>query len=148
MIRKISLAAAVALLCGLGAGCDSGPGIEVVPVSGVVQLDGTPIDGVSVTLLPDGNGGGKGGYGTSDSNGKFTLQAGPDLNGVPPGSYRVLFTKLALPDGSPIPADAMAADVGAVNMLPERYNNPEFSGVTLTVPPASEADTTFNLTSR
>ncbi|WP_164101480.1 carboxypeptidase-like regulatory domain-containing protein [Candidatus Laterigemmans baculatus] len=138
---------AVLLGWGMTLGCNAEPEMEVVPVSGTVQLDGKPVEGVSITLLPQSNGMRAAGFGTTDSNGQYTLQAGPEIEGVPPGNYRVLFSKMAMPDGSPIPPDAMAADVGAVNVLPEKYNSVEFSGVTLTVPPPNAEATNFELSS-
>jgi hypothetical protein len=46
----------------------------------------------------------------------------------------VLFSKLTLPDGSPIPAGQTAADAGAEEQLPERYRNTVAPAHTASVP--------------
>lgn len=99
--------------------------IQAIPVTGTVTLDGEPAEGVSVTFFPADGTSGNGGYGTTGSDGTFTLSNQMSSPGVPEGNYVVLFNKMRTSDGQPIPEDAMAADVGATNVLPPVYNNPE-----------------------
>lgn len=128
------------ILCILAvmSGCsgESGPPpADVNPVSGTVKVDGEPAGGVTVTFFPaDGGGSAEGALGTTDESGNFTLHARDGREGAPAGKYRVLFTKLVKPDGSPIGPEEMAADVGAENALPEVYNNPTETPIGAEVP--------------
>ncbi len=116
----------------VGCGASGGPG--TVPASATVILDGEPIEGVTVTLLPEGSSvKGKGGYGVTDTSGNVTFKSGPETDGVPAGKYRVLFQKLTQADGSPIPPDAMAIDLETVNAVPAIYNDPDNSPILATV---------------
>ena len=129
------------LVCGLllvatGAGCSSGeekPDYEVFPVSGLVTVNGEPAKGVSVTFLPEQGVPGPGGFAGSGDDGRFTVMMSDGQEGLPAGSYRVLLTQLLMPDGSPIPEGAMAADVGAQNHLPPQLNDPTKSPYQVTV---------------
>lgn len=106
-------------------GCGGGGDVEEVPplekVSGSVTLDGQPVPGISVTFVPAGTAQGSGAYGQTDAEGQYTLTYRTGDPGIPEGSYVVLFSKMAQPDGSPIPEGQTAADVNAQEMIPERY---------------------------
>ncbi|WP_339730831.1 carboxypeptidase regulatory-like domain-containing protein [uncultured Gimesia sp.] len=112
--------------------------LEVYPVSGMVLVDGKALPAVSVTFFPEKATKGNGGFGATDESGNFTLKDRDQREGVSEGTYRVLFTRLVKPDGSPIGNDQMAADVGAVNQLPEIYNDLSQSPVTATVGKTNE----------
>ena len=77
--------ALVALGCGKG---------NLVPVKGVVTLDGQPLEGASVTFVPEENGGFPAG-GRTDANGAFHLSTYSDGDGARLGDYRVTVTKAA-----------------------------------------------------
>lgn len=94
---------------------------ELVPVTGVVTLDGEPAEGVSVMFSPTGSTTGNGAFAMTDASGRYTLKYHSGAEGVPVGEYNVLFSKFVQQDGSPIPPGAMAADVQATNALPARY---------------------------
>jgi hypothetical protein len=128
------------------AGC-SGPPDETVAAGGVVHLDGKPVEGVSVSLLPQLGVRGRGGYGVTDAEGKFTFSSGPDAIGVMPGTYRVLFQKMRQKDGSPIPPDLMAADIEIINQLPAVYSSPENTPISAVIP-SPDGDFLFELKSR
>lgn len=76
------LAAALA-----AAGCGSGSGM--VPVRGVVKLDGQPLAGVSVTFVAQ-DPGGRDAYGSTDPKGEFSLTTSQPSDGVLPGQYKVV----------------------------------------------------------
>jgi hypothetical protein len=122
------------LIVALLIGCDSSGSIDVVPAAGVVTLDGKPIGGVAISLVPQEGIKGRGGYGTTGEDGSFSLQADVNVMGVPAGYYKVLLQKYAMPDGSPIPPETSAADVGAINMFPAMYADPDQSQVYVTFP--------------
>jgi len=121
MLRRIFSIAALGLLIGCGGGAkpDVIPSLE--PVGGKVTLDGNPVDGISVTFFPGEGNKGNPSTGSTDASGKYTLQHRSGKEGVPAGDYVVLFSKLTQPDGTPIPKDKTAADVGAVEKIPDQY---------------------------
>ncbi len=75
------------------AGCGSGnDGPEVVPVSGVIMLDGAPLKGAGLAFHPDGAKGNTAEYlpaGTADDKGMFELTTATK-KGAPPGWYKVV----------------------------------------------------------
>lgn len=128
------------------AGCTGGSGAELVPVAGTVTVDGKPVEGITVTLLGDSSGEKRIiPYGQTDAEGKFTVKVSDTEMGAPAGEYQVLFQKLRLADGSPIPEGESAADVGAVNQLPEVYSVPNNNSLTATIPVGGTDSLTFDL---
>lgn len=126
--------AAMAISCAILAGCGPANRLDTVPATGVVTLDGEPIAGVAMTLVPQEGVKGRGGYAVTGEDGSYNFQVDPETEGVPPGAYRVLLQKYAMPDGSPIPTGVSAADAGIVNVLPPIYSDPEKSQVLVTFP--------------
>lgn len=94
---------------------------DLVPVTGQVLLDGKPGSGISVSFLPKDSTVGQGAYCVSDSGGSFQCAYTNGQPGCPAGTYKVIFSKLAMPDGSPIPEGKTAADAGARDVIPMRY---------------------------
>ena len=73
------------------AGCGGGP--KLVPVSGVVTLDGEPLEGATLSFVPTaGNAIATAGSDVSGSNGNFVMTY-KGRNGLSPGTYRVLVSK-------------------------------------------------------
>lgn len=129
-------------------GCGRSANFEVVPVNGTVFVDEKPISGVALTLVPQEGVKGRGGYATSAGDGSFELQAEPEVKGVVPGNYRVLFQKYAMPDGSPVPPGTSSADANLINQLPAVYSHPEQSPVYTTIPATDGGGLVFRLSSR
>jgi hypothetical protein len=151
-VRSIHEVLMVGLLTGFGlcvvAGCgsDAAPGYvsQLVPVSGVVKVDGVPAAGVDVAFVPDQRLPGKsenaGGNATAvtDAEGKYTLYTPPGggiaaenaelMKGAVPGKYAATFHLWVLPDGSPWALSGNStmgpALMGAVEKLPAAYGNP------------------------
>lgn len=139
-IRMFFSVAVVAALL-VSAGCGSGP--KLVPVSGIVTLNGEPLEGAELTFIPDPN------------NVEVTPggdQTGPQGNykamynyrsGLAAGKYTVLISKKAstgegAEDAPPeIMGDpTMAAMAGYMEeTLPEKYSDPLKSDFTIEVPP-------------
>jgi len=107
---------------------------KLVPVSGTVTLDGQPLAGASVRFNPDQKTKGLAAYGVTDQDGKFELKDRGDRKGAPVGHFRVVITKLAMPDGSPIPKDMDAITAGATEQLPANYSDPTKTELTADVP--------------
>lgn len=122
--------------------------IQAVPVTGSVTLNGEPAEGISVTFFPADGTSGNGGYGTTTADGAFELVNQMGSPGVAEGNYVVLFSKMRTPDGQPIPKDAMAADVEAINVLPPVYNNMEKSPFRVTVSASGANLETYELKSK
>lgn len=83
-------------------GCGSSTQSSGVEVSGIVMMDGQPLDAADITFISDKSSG----SGRTDASGKFSL-----IQPVPAGSYRVVVSRL---DGATQPV--MAA-VGAAEGL-------------------------------
>lgn len=129
-------------------GCNPDEFGELVPAGGVVTLDGKPVAGVAISAIPQEGVKGRGGYGVTDSDGAFSLQVDTDAPGLPAGTYRLLLQKYAMPDGSPIPENASAADTNIANVLPPVYSSDERSPVYVTFPTPDGMPTKVDLKSK
>ena len=133
MIGGALLGMAALLLVGCGGGRDASlPGLE--PVSGTVTLDGQSLDGASVSFVPAGTTPGTGASGTTGPDGKYELRSPQGETGTPAGDYRVVVSKLAMPDGSAPPANVPPIESGATETLPAKYSDYENSEIKKTVP--------------
>ena len=143
-----------ALLCVTLFGCgESDPEVaKLVPVSGKVALDGQPLTGATVFFTPHGQTPGTGAFGSTDTEGKYTLMHRSNQPGIQPGEYIVSFSKLAMPDGSPIPEGKTAADVEAVEHIPKKYTlagqEASEQSTDITTVPESGGTFDFELTSK
>ena len=81
----------VSLICLQG--CKKSTAIKTDLVTGVVQMNGSPLVGAMVTFLPVDSG--NTAIGTTDANGKYTLQTllGAADAGTTPGDYIVTISK-------------------------------------------------------
>lgn len=128
---------AAGLVAGV-AGCGGGYNVgELVPVTGVVKLNGKPTPGVAVTFLSESGTTGSGGSGTTDENGSFVVAHRTGAPGLVAGTYKVIFSKLVLPDGSPMPTNpgTSAATLGARQMMPPDLADASRSRRIVTVAP-------------
>lgn len=126
---RIRIGCAIALLstlAGCGGGGSTAPANRV-SVSGTITMDGMPLTFAAVSFLPETSKAGSGGFGSTDESGKYTLKWHGTDEGVPPGKYKVVLSRMSQKDGSPIPMGQSAADVGAVESLPPRYTDPNVS---------------------
>jgi hypothetical protein len=115
MRSKILLASGILLL----AGCGGSDGPELIDVSGVVTMDGSPLANASVGFLPlgEGVGGTSPSYALTDEDGHYVLQYSLSRDGALPGKYKVQISshQVADPDASP-PVEAQA------EVVPIQYN--------------------------
>lgn len=130
--------AALALL--VAAGCSRS--LELIPVTGIVTLDGKPVEDAAVLFMPMA--GGPAASGTTDAQGRFQLSS-VNQSGVVPGEHQVTITKQTMlgitPDGLP--------DAGGIRIqwhVPEKYSRPETSGLKANVDP-SQGEFRFSLSS-
>lgn len=124
--------------------------------SGIITLDGKPIEGASIVAAPDG--GQHAANSISAADGSFSLRAFRSKEGAVPGKYLVAASKTtendaALPDFDPgedaehanAPVEGPAA--GWKNLLPKKYASPSTSGIVIEVPADGVSDLKIELTS-
>jgi hypothetical protein len=118
---------------------------KTVPASGVVTLDGKPVDGAQVVLIPTNEGTTTGAFGTTNASGHFSLRAFEEKDGAIPGDYKVQVSKtveVKLP-GKLDGGDAVRFDYA----VPAKYTGAKTSGLTVTVPDKGIKDINLALTS-
>ncbi|MCS7303901.1 MAG: DUF4198 domain-containing protein [Thermoguttaceae bacterium] len=144
-------------------GCGSGRP-KTVPVTGIVTLDGKPIEGANVAFYPDtGEATGTGGQqkktdaltrpatGTTDKEGKFTLKTSPLGDGALPGKYKVAIIKKEV-TGFLADKDGLSGGIAPEGIkekwiIPPKYADPNNSGLTAEVKPGMRP-LEFKLTSQ
>lgn len=132
----LSFLALVSLLCSIG--CDSR-----AEVTGVVTMDGKPLEGATINFVGTE---GPASVSRSDAEGKFQLRyKGEAL--IPAGSYKVGIAKYKEDEskekevaegagaaaGIPSPVMIRSDPRPPKNLLPEKYRDPEKSGLTIEV---------------
>jgi hypothetical protein len=141
----------------LGGGCGYRRPARV-PVEGTVTFDGEPLEGASVMLFPEA--GGRPANAVTDAAGTFTLSTYGGKDGAKPGRYKVVVTKTELTKAAAKRAEKMAAaaenaaaDGGTTEtamalsdrdyrqVVPERYANPDTSGLTVEITAGMEGFT-------
>jgi hypothetical protein len=121
-------------------GCGGG-GPKMIPVTGVVTFEGKPIGKINVMFVPADT---KGiiAQGTTEENGKFTLQSLEPGDGAMSGEYKIAFKYVSdvIPD--------MPGFTGGVkpepSPIPLKYVDAEKSGFTATVS-SDKTDFKFDL---
>ena len=133
----------IVLLCTLGCGAKSG----VVPVKGIVRLDGQPLKSASVQFVPDDAG--RDAMAMTDSEGRFVLSTFEPRDGALPGNYKVVIVPLASAQEPPkamSPDEAMAAENARAKAkpahlgFPEKYTRPDQTPLRQTVPAAGDVE--------
>lgn len=102
----------------------SGPQEELVPVAGTVTFDGKPYERLMVTFMPSGsNNTTRQGIGVSDEEGNFVMKNYQNKEGLPPGTYTVVFSLWLTPDGEVPPSDEPPANSRAVQAIPPGWSD-------------------------
>jgi len=144
--------AAVAVAAALaGPGCGRG----LVKVTGVVRLDGKPVEGAMVTYHPVDPNKGRIAHGTTDKEGAFQLSTTRPNDGAFPGEYKV--TIVYAEGAEAPPAEGMKAAFEGLEKarkdkprpprynIPGKYADPGQTDLREKVPPAGTV--TFDLKS-
>jgi hypothetical protein len=120
-------------LCGCGTPQEGPP---AVVVTGTVALDGKPLPRAFVRFVPTGATRGLGASGRADFDGRYTLKGPRGSEGVPAGTYKVVVSKLVLPDGKDFPdnSEVSPMNAGAQEKLPPHYADAQRTILTATVP--------------
>jgi hypothetical protein len=145
MQKSLRLDFAILFACAVTlAGCGGGPAqptFDLVPARGTVSLDGKPLGDADVTLVFQGAApkGFAGSGGRTDGNGKLEVKTGAK-SGTVVGQYKVLVSKLTMPDGSPVKAGGEGIDVEQLRIsgqlkeaVPERYTTLDFSDLSVNI---------------
>ncbi len=120
MFRFVVLLGAVVPFAMTGCG-SSGPAL----VSGVVTLDGKPVEGASVSFTPASGDGLGGSYGKTDAQGRYTLRTvATDKPGAAAGTHKVTISLSK--------SDAKSPDGAVTDLIPAKYNSK--SDLTFDVP--------------
>lgn len=122
---------------------------KTVPASGVVTLDGKPVDGAQVILVPAGQGI-TGASAVTDASGRFSLRAYPEKDGAIPGEYKVQVSKTiqvkieGAKKGSVDGGDPVRFEYG----VPGKYTDSQKSGLSVTIPDTGNRDISLALKSK
>lgn len=108
-------------------GCQGSSGPRTVDASGVVTLDGAPVEKAQVVFID--NNAANPASGMTDSQGHFSLSLNGEKKGAIPGSYKVQVSKTQLKS-----AGGGGAEVTITYGLPKKYANIVTSGMTFDVP--------------
>jgi hypothetical protein len=116
-------------------GCSSETGPKLVRVIGTITINGHPLGGAEITFLPMGSTPGDGSRGRTRADGTFRLVALKGGAGAVPGQYKVIISKLVLPDGSDFPANSEIPPIesSAREKLPQKYSDAQNTELTATV---------------
>lgn len=136
MLKYICLLCVVMLV-----GCDSSSGPKTVNASGVVLLDGNPVDGAQVTFIDDA--GQITAVATTDAAGKFSLMHNGEKKGAVPGSYKVQVSKTKLTGN-----EGGGTEITISHGLPPKYASIATSNLTQVVPDSGISDIKIELSSK
>lgn len=124
------LALGFGLICFM-VGCGGAPPVEtLVPVAGTLMVNGKPLDGVTITFIPEIAKNNRGGSGTTGVDGSFTVtDLTQNLPGLAAGKYTIAYSRRRLPDGSAPPErkEGVAVDPGIISVetLPAQFQSPD-----------------------
>ena len=153
------------------AGCGTSDRPSLAPASGIVKLDGVPVEGASVTFHPTE--GGRPGSGVTDAQGRYTITTFQDAPGAAVGDHNVTVMKISGPgayvltgdspattqpngsgesDGSDSLSEIPVIDSSETKQpeiiydVPQKYMNPKESELKITVPATGSDSLNLDLT--
>ena len=148
-MRRSSMIAPVAVASLALIGCGGEP--KLVPVTGLVRLDGKPVDGVRVYFWPLEQSAKMSvnqlAIGFSDKEGKFSLR-GTNGDGIAAGEYKVTFARPMTRAGRGVERQgAKPGEVGAAETLSKEQTDQSLTKHRATVSESSH-DFVFDLPSK
>lgn len=141
-VRRATAPALVGLLVALVAGCGAKDGL--VPVGGVVELDGAPLERSAVTFVPVDGTAGPGGMAITDAAGRFVVYSAQGKKGIAAGSYKVTVSRRE--PKTPVVEGSAVIDTDLVEFVPARYSDPEKTELTATIGAKGDGELRFTLT--
>jgi len=112
---QVVLVCSTLLISGCGSAVDDAP--ETGTVTGVVTLDGAPLEEALVQFQPES---GRTSSGTTDSEGKYELDYTASLKGAKIGKHSVSITTFLAPEGNL--EDKEVQKLVKKERLPDQYN--------------------------
>ena len=154
---KHSLAILCLIIAAPGCGTVDDGLPKTVNASGIIKVDDQSLEGASIVIMQT-DGDNRFAHAVSDKSGRFSLTAFETKKGAVPGKYLATVSKTVEVSGKGIPksvkVDAQAAggestsNVSWKNELPDRYNSPVTSGLTITIPDSGASDLSLSLHSK
>lgn len=146
-MKQFVLIAFLTVLAGCGDSEGQGLGnqdLTLAPVSGVVSLDGTPMDAVLVTFYTPS---GVVGVATTDSEGKFTMMTN-GKEGVSVGECKVTLVDQRAPKPSaPGMPELLTAEISRTGpTIAAKYGDQQSSDLTVTVTEAGDQNVVLDVT--
>ncbi len=126
------------LLLAMISACNSEGRVSVVPVEGKVTYDGKPLTKGTITFRPEK---GPMAVGEIQPDGSYKLKTYQDGDGAVVGTHKV---GVIAGDDSPTSMPGSPGYVAPKALIPEKFNNPDTSGLTATVSEAKK-DVNFDL---
>jgi len=135
-VLPVHLASVAGFAVMIVAGCGGRASVpDLVPVHGVVTLDGLPLADAMVEFRPEL---GRSSSGRTDANGKYQLRYTADIAGALPGRHTVMI--MSAPEGDEDPTDRLKDP-----RIPAKYNSK--TKLDANLEPGKKADLDFNLES-
>ncbi len=128
-------------------GCGQSGNENLVPATGTILYNGTPVADASVVFRSEASIA----FGMTDSSGRFELQTQGQGRGAEPGEYQVMVSKVAVVEAIAQEMDEAAANpVGEANVpkneLPAHYADPVKTPLEYTVTADEANDFNIELT--
>jgi len=141
-LRQSPAIALIATCCAvITAGCGSSDGL--VPVAGVVKLDGAPLDRTAVTFLPTSAAAGPGGMAITDASGRFVVHSPQGKKGMAAGTYKVTVSRRE--PKTPVTEGTAVIESDLIEHVPARYSDPEKTELTATIGAQGDGALQFDL---
>jgi len=118
---------------------------KLIPTSGNVKIDGEAAPNATVTFIPQGNTGGHGGSGTTDTAGHYQLASPHGKAGLPAGEYKVTVSRRLNRDGSPPAPNEMPIESQARETLPAKYHDKDKTELSATLTADDKRSFDFDL---
>ena len=148
-LSVLLLAAVVVGFAGCGGTAEPDDWLDRAPATVTVNYNGAIVEGASVTLYPDAEGG-KSAQCFTGSGGKTALGSYAADDGAVPGSYKVTVVKQEtsgeIEGGEESDAPEEGADSAGKNLLPEKYLDPTTTDLTATISESGDNDIVLDLT--
>ncbi len=127
---KVLCSALVMTCLGCGSSANVPKWPDPIKAKGTVTLDDKPLNGATISFNPIDTTVGTGGIGTTDDSGKYEVLTrmpdGKSRYGLIPGKYRISFSRMVRPDGTPWRPD-VSRPGGPMNSGARDVMPPEFS---------------------
>jgi hypothetical protein len=116
----------------------------LVSGQGIVMYEGQPVEGATVSFSPSGEG--RAAVGITDKAGKFVLMTLNPGDGLAPGEYKIIVTKIVdkvTPETKTSPSKSERT-----YFLPVKYADLNTTDLKVTIPPEGKNDIKLNLTGK